>query len=147
MKKALLFLFIGILCYMQTTINANAEIKKNAGFITLNATKTQEVEPNIARISFAVENTSNNAQKAAEANNEVSNKIIEALKQITQTGIDTIKTNNFSVRPIYASSQSGKREIKNYMAVNSITVETKDIKKVASFIDTAIGNGANRTDG
>ncbi|MBQ8634645.1 SIMPL domain-containing protein [bacterium] len=148
MKK---FVFAIILCISFLTINqyANAAMateKKAAGYISLNSTMTKEVEPNVAKITFAVENIGTDAQKATTENNIISNTIINALKAITTEATDTIKTTNFSVRPIYVTN-NGKKVIKNYTAVNSITVETKDINKVAKLIDTAIVNGANRVNG
>lgn len=142
-----IFLVI-LLCVSIMAINqmARAEIKKDAGYISLNNSIVKEVEPNLATITFAVENTASEAQKASSENNEVSDKIIKALKAISSSQTDTIKTSNFSVRPVYATTSTGKRVIKNYMAVNSVRVETKDVTKVAKFIDTAIANGANRTD-
>ena len=128
--------------YASQTTNA----KKETGYISLNASEVKELEPTIANITFAVENTANDAQKAALENNLISNKIIDALKSITTEKTDTIQTTNFSVRPVYYTS-SGKRVIKNYTAVNSVTVETKDITKVAKLIDIAIQNGANRVNG
>ncbi len=146
-------LFIGfitiltIICIVnQCAFSTDNEPKKPAGYISLNSTKTKEVEPNTATITFAVENTSSVAQNAAKENNEISNKIINALKLVTSSQTDVIKTTNFSIRPIYSHTPSGKSVIKNYTAVNSIKVETKDIKKIAKLIDTAISNGANRTD-
>lgn len=145
MKK--LFFISFIICAIVLNCNfANAEIKKDAGYISLNASKTQELEPNKAQVSFAVETTASEAQKAAADNNLVSNKIINALKAVTSTQTDTIKTNNFSVRPNYVYAKDGTRSVKNYTAVNSVTVDTKDIQKISKFIDTAIANGANRTD-
>lgn len=149
MKKQILILMLcaGILGFSLSVQAAPECQKRDAGYISLNGSTTKEVEPNLARITFAVENTASDAQKAAAENNETSAVIINALKQLTSSETDVIKTNNFSVRPIYSTTSSGKRVIKNYMAVNSVTVETKDISKVAKFIDTAIANGANRTDG
>lgn len=149
MKKCLLTF---VLCISVLSLNniANAaagDAVKERGYISLNASKSVEVDPNIARVSFAVENTAETVQKASTDNNEISNSIIKALKNITNTQSDVIKTNNFSVSPIYSTTKDGKRVIKNYMAVNSITVETKDINKVAGLIDAAIAGGANRTDG
>ncbi len=149
MKKALyifIILALAVSTGLITKANAAVETKRDAGVISLNNNITKEIEPNFATITFAVENTANEAKKAVSENNETSNKIIKALKLIANSNTDTIKTTNFSVRPVYATSSTGKRTIKNYMAVNSVKVETKDITKVASFIDTAINNGANRTD-
>ena len=140
MKK--LFFISFVICAIVLNCSfANAEIKKDAGYISLNSSKTQELEPNKAQVSFAVETTASEAQKAAADNNLVSNKIINALKAVTST-----QTDNFSVRPNYVYAKDGTRSVKNYTAVNSVTVDTKDIQKISKFIDTAIANGANRTD-
>lgn len=149
MKKfLLLFLICAFTVSTNQYVNAaiNVDTKKEAGYISLNGSKEIEVEPNIAKITFAVENTGNDAQKATAENNTISNTIITALKQIINSKDDVIKTTNFSVRPVYATT-GGKRIIKNYTAVNSVTVETKDISKVSKLIDTAIESGSNRVNG
>lgn len=147
MKKIVLLLLCISAFSLNQTVNAaiNSDAKKDVGYISLNDTVTKEVEPDIASITFAVENIGTSAQVATTENNTISNNIINALKLIVNSETDTIKTNNFSVRPNYYTS-SGKRTIKNYTAVNSVTVKTKDITKVAKLIDSAIANGANRTD-
>lgn len=149
MKKILIISLIltGFISF-SGVVSASSDVngKKTPGYISLSASKTIEQEPNIARVSFAVENTAETAQKAAGENNEISNQIINALKSVTSSETDVIRTNNFSVRPIYSNTRDGKRVIKNYMAVNSVSVETKDTKKIAKVIDSAIAAGANRTD-
>ncbi len=148
-KTVVLYLIIASLAIINNISFAayTSDSKKDAGFISLYTSKTKDVDPNTAKVTFAVENTSSDAQKASTENNEISNKIINALKLVTTDKTDIIKTTNFSIRPIYSNTATGKRVIKNYMAVNSVSVETKDIKKVAKLIDTAIAAGANRTDG
>lgn len=149
MKKIILavtLLTFGIFNNITANAAQTIDTKKDAGYISLNGNKEIEVEPNVAKITFAVENTGNDAQKATTENNTISNTIIVALKQITNVKDDIIKTNNFSVRPVY-STTGGKRTIRNYTAVNSITVETKDISKVSKLIDTAIASGANKVNG
>ena len=149
MKKILSLVIICLFIVSAAQVSnaaQSSDSKKEAGIISLNNYVTKEIEPNFASVSFAVENTANEAKKAVSENNEISNKIIKALKAVSSVQTDTIKTTNFSVRPVYTTSATGKRTIKNYMAVNSVKVETKDISKVANFIDIAISNGANRTD-
>lgn len=145
MKKIILSLMLCLSVFIFSQA-ANAEIKRETGYISLSNSLVKEIEPNLATITFAVENTASEAQKASAENNKASDKIIKALKSVAASQTDTIKTSNFSVRPVYGNTPSGKRVIKNYTAVNSVRVETKDISKVAKFIDTAIENGANRTE-
>ena len=143
MKKAFFALFVS---FLMLGAQAYAEASRDAGYISLNSSIVKEIEPDTASITFAVENTASEAQKAALENNELSNKIIKALKLTADAKTDIIKTSNFAVRPVYGTTPSGKRTIKNYTAVNSVYVETKDIKKAAKFIDAAIAAGANRTE-
>lgn len=147
MKKIVLLLLCISVFSLNQTVNAavSSDAKKDVGYISLNDTVTKEVDPDMASITFAVENIGNSAQVATTENNTISNNIINALKLVINSDTDVIKTNNFSVRPNYYTS-SGKRIIRNYTAVNSVTVKTMDISKVAKLIDTAIANGANRTD-
>ncbi len=149
MKKVILSLLIMFsFMYLNQISFASVEnAKKEAGYISLNKSVTKEMEPNKAKVTFAVENTAQSAQKASSENNEISNKIIEALKLVTDTKNDVIKTTGFAIRPIYTTTKNGERVIKNYTAVNSVSVETKDINKISKYIDTAISNGANRTEG
>lgn len=148
MKKSAALILLLMLCLsFNQFANAAPDLKREAGYVSLNSTKIVEVEPNVARVTFSIENTADDAQKAAYDNSVTSNNIIDALKKVSNLTYDDIKTANYSVRPIYASTKDGKRVIKNYMAVNSVTVETKDVKNIAKFIDTAIASGASRTDG
>ena len=67
-KKLISAVLFGILILTGVCVNASdTGIKKEAGFISLNASKTKEIEPNIARVTFAVENTAETAQKADKA--------------------------------------------------------------------------------
>lgn len=130
-------------------ISQNAYAQENVrpqGFISLGESKTQDVEPNMAKVTFAVENTAESAQKASLNNNEISNQIITELKTILKPETDVIKTVNFSIRPVYSTGKDGAKVIKNYTAVNTVIVETKDIKKITKIIDKAIASGANRTE-
>ena len=113
MKKSISVLFILILGLILFNISyAKAEVKKDAGYISLSGSKTIEAAPNKAQISFAVETDAADAQSAVKENNEISNKIITALKIVTKPQVDTIKTNNFSVRPNYVYGKDGVRRIK-----------------------------------
>ncbi|MBQ3641459.1 SIMPL domain-containing protein [bacterium] len=148
MKKVFTFavLFAAVLLVSQYfNVAISAENTKPAGYISLSASKETEIEPNTATIRFAIESTASDAKSAAAENNKASNKIVNALKTIA-TDKDVLKTTNFSINPVYNTTSSGKRVIKNYVAVNSVLVETKDVSKVPNFIDSAISNGANRTD-
>lgn len=149
MKKTFFVIALCFAClsYSQFAFASIDQIKKESGYISVSGSDTKEVNPNFASVTFAVENTASDAKKAVEENNVISNKIVTALKTVTTADTDVIKTNNFSVRPNYSKTNDGKSVIKNYTAVNSISVETKDVNKISNFIKVAISSGANRTEG
>lgn len=148
MKKFLtVFILFGSILLINQISNADTVSKRDTGYISLSASKSVDVEPNTARITFAVENNADSAQKASSSNSEVSSRIINALKKLTDDKSDIIKTNNFSVRPVYNYTKDGKKNLKYYTAVNSVSVQTSNIKNISSLIDAAISNGATRTDG
>lgn len=123
-----------------------AEQPWEKGVISLNISEAEDVTPDIAKITFAVETTEDTAQFATSQNNLISNKVISSLKALLDDGKDSVKTSNFSLRPNYVYVKNETRKIKNYTAYNSVVVETKDAQKIAKLIDAAISNGANRTD-
>lgn len=124
-----------------------ADIKDEKGYISLSGSMEREVEPNVARVTFSVVTTAQDVKKASEENNIITNKIITALKEITNEETDKIKTINFSVNPVYETRTNNKREIINYTVNNSVSVETKNTKSISKLIDTALANGANRFNG
>lgn len=140
---SLLLLFSNSLTFASVS-NSN---DKEAGYISLNSSLEKEVEPNVASINFSVETTGSTATVASNENKTLSNAIVLALKNNLTSETDEIKTTNFNVRPVYSTSVSGKRTIKNYIAVNSVNVKTRDIQKVSTLIDSAIKAGANKVDG
>lgn len=146
-KRFFVIIFCTVLLLFNQIATAATVSDKEAGYISLNGSTVKEVEPNVAKVTFSIENNGQSAKLAAEENNKTSNAIIEALKQKTNVQTDIIRTTNFSVRPVYSTTSSGKSVIKHYTAVNAVSVETKDINKVSDLIDTAISSGANKVNG
>ncbi len=142
-KLKLIALFSAFLLFVPFSY---AHEQTQQGFISIGDSITKDVEPNLAKVTFAVENTADDAKKASLNNNEISNRIITNLKNIIKPETDVIKTVNFSIRPVYSTEKNGTRVIKNYTAVNTVIVETRDINKITKIIDNAIESGANRTE-
>ena len=137
-------LFFVVNSSFATTVDS---LKKENGFISLSSSQEKEVEPNLLNIVFSVENTSSEAVKATNENKLISNSIISELKLLLTEPTDKINTTNFNVRPVYSNTPTGKRIIKNYTAINSVSVETRNIHKASVLIDKAISLGANSVSG
>lgn len=147
MKKLSLSILLCLIVLTVAQVCSAADTKEEKGYISLSGFMEREVEPNVARVTFSVVTTDKEVKKASEENNIITNKIITALKEITNEETDKIKTINFSVNPVYETQANSKREIINYTVNNSVSVETKNVKSVSKLIDTALANGANRFNG
>ena len=147
MKKLLMilaFAFLALPC-----LSTNAETVKNMGYISVNATETKEIVPNTANIIFSVETTDVDSKRASERNNQITSKIIAALKEELKSDKNAnIQTRNFNLRPNYKTNKNtDETSIKNYTAVNSIVVKTTSVEKVSSLIDIAIKNNVSNVNG
>ena len=56
MKKILVF-FLLFVTGTAFSLPVNAEIRKDAGYISLSNSEVKEIDPNLATVTFAVENT------------------------------------------------------------------------------------------
>ncbi len=115
--------------------------------ISVTGTAIQKVEPDRVTATFAIETTSKTAGDALRANSEAMNKVLGALKDAGVQENET-HTSFFSISPTYNYSQSDNvQELKGYTVTNSIMVESSNLSNVSSWIDAAVGAGANRVDG
>ncbi len=126
---------------------ADVQSFKQNGYISVSSSKSREVDPNIAELSFAVETQAKTVDIAVNSNKNAANKVISSLKPLLDTkNGDTIKTSSFSVRPNYFYPKDKARVLDGYTVVNSVLVKTKKTSSVGSLIDVAVKNGANRLD-
>lgn len=113
--------------------------------MTVNGEGQVTARPNQAKLTLGVVTEHTSAEAAQQENAEISNRVIEALKQI---GIDEseIRTTVYSVQPRYDYNE-GKSILRGYEVEHLLEVTIKDISKVGIVYDLAIKNGANRSSG
>ncbi len=147
MKKLLLILAFAILA--MPCLTTNAETVKNMGYISVNATESKEIVPNTANITFSVETTDVDSKRASERNNQITSKVVAALKETLKEDKNAnIQTKNFNLRPNYKTNKNtDETSIKNYTAINSIVVKTASVDKVSALIDAAIKNNVSNVSG
>ena len=107
-----------------------SEHKNNT--ITITGKAEKELVPNIAKISFSVNEYKRSQKEAADIVNKKTKKIIEALKDL---GIEEkdIKTRNYSIYPEY-DWMSGKRKFRDYRVSQSVEVKIRDLDKLSEII-------------
>jgi uncharacterized protein YggE len=134
-KFRVVFLFICLI--LGSAVSAFAEDKPSTIEITGRAALT--ALPTTVTISFAVESDSPKAQTAVRDNAERTEKVLAALKRVSDK--DTkLRTTGFGLSPIYEKTE----RVIGYRVRNTVVLESRDIDKTGSFIDDAAEAGATR---
>lgn len=116
--------------------------------IRVSATGEVQVAPDRAWVDFGLENQAPTAQAASEANAQVMERVIAALRR-AGVAREEIETRDYNVFPDYAPGQPGETEprIRGYRVTNVVTVRTDRVAGVGALIDAALAAGANRVHG
>lgn len=112
---------------------------------TLSVTGSGSVNltPDIAYINIGVHTEDVSASEAVSANNQKTQQVIEAMKDL---GVDTkdVRTVNFNIWPnTQYDPQTGKQTGTTYMVDNVVYVTIRDMDKLGDILDAAVRAGAN----
>jgi hypothetical protein len=107
--------------------------------VTVTGTSTIKSKPDEAIVSLGVETTARTAEAAMRDNAAKMNEVMVALRD-QGIAADDIATAYIQLYPRYDDSG---RNITGYSASNSINVTVRDMSKVGTVIDRAVGAGAN----
>lgn len=133
---------LGVIAALVTPVQANCNcIEESTLSVSANASK--EVAPDTVEINIEVQtNDSKSMQTAMSQNNEISQKVLEGLKQnINAANGDYIKTSDFRADTLYQYTNS-KRVFDKYQVTNNVVVHTKSINRIPEIIENAISYGA-----
>ncbi|HSA97470.1 MAG TPA: SIMPL domain-containing protein [Candidatus Nitrosotenuis sp.] len=118
--------------------------------ISVSGTATATIKPDLLNVQFGVEVQKPTAKEALDANTEMMNKVVDAIKGagITESEISTAQ---FSIYPVYESYQEKetgiyKQKLTGYNVSNIIKVKTTKLDLVSNVIDAAVAQGVNRVD-
>lgn len=108
-----------------------------------------EVDPDRARVSFAVETEAGSAREAAEENARSMTRVLEAVRSAGgELPGFRVGTSGYSLTPRYQTpSESRLREIAGYTARNHVVVTVDRVDEVGRLMDAALQSGANRMAG
>ncbi|WP_239616445.1 SIMPL domain-containing protein [Cohnella mopanensis] len=115
--------------------------------VTVGATGSIMVEPDVAYLNLAVETRGSKAADAQQAN---ATKFAGVEKTLYEKfGIDKkdVKTTSFDVQPEYNYTEKDGRVLKGYVAVHSIQVTYRKLPEIGKLFDALTAAGANRLDG
>ncbi|PTL77574.1 SIMPL domain-containing protein [Vitiosangium sp. GDMCC 1.1324] len=115
--------------------------------IRVEGTGEVKVAPDEAFIDLAMETLAPTAKAASEENARKMDKVVAALMQ---AGIPRkeIETRNFTVFPEYEPQPRPDvaPKLKGYRVSNQVEVHVRELARVGTLLDTALGAGANRVD-
>jgi uncharacterized protein YggE len=123
-------------------VRSSAQTPPLRPFIRASGQASVFVPPDQAKVGASVMTQGTTAQDAASRNADQVASLVTALTKLVGTGAD-IKTINYSVGPIYKSSQNGgPPTIVGYTASLTVQVTLGALSTVGAVIDTATQAGA-----
>lgn len=125
-----LFLVLLMLCLSILGSTTALAATSDSPHISVSATASMEVAPDIANISFDVNGRGNNASEAATASAAKMDNVRRLLLGCNLTREDIITT-SYTIYP----ELDNKGKTKGYIARNSLAIKVKDITKVGTVID------------
>lgn len=125
--------------------NAYAQLSSPDNNKTLFATgsATTKTKPDKVTLSLGVETTNSKAKAALDANSQLMNKIISALKLAGVKNNET-STSSFTITPnrdYTIDKNQGK--LVGFTVSNSIQIDSNNVNNTSEWIDTAVSSGAN----
>lgn len=112
-----------------------------ANKLTVSATGSIKVMPDVAYITVGVKTQNKDMKKAQQDNKAKMNQLFDAMKKQGLTE-DDMRTTNYSAYPMY-DYKNGKNTITGYEVTNMVEITIKDIDSVGEFLDIAADSGAN----
>jgi uncharacterized protein len=116
--------------------------ERHINSMTLQGKGELTVKPDQAKLMVGVVTENKNAQLAQQENAQITNAVIQAIKQLGINEND-IKTSQYSIQPQY-DYIDGKAHLRGYRVEHQLEVTVKDISKVGIVYDVAVRNGANQ---
>jgi uncharacterized protein YggE len=112
--------------------------------VSVAATGSITVEPDIATIVAGVVAEGDTARDATSKNSALMGKLIEGLKSSGIAAKD-IQTTAINVEPRYQNFKDGRPSVINgYRVVNHVKIVARDLKRLGEVLDQAVTLGANQ---
>lgn len=109
--------------------------------LSLTAHGEVKIAPDMATIILGVTTEAATAIQAAQANAERMARVTASLKRMGLAERD-VRTSQLSLTPQYAYPQNQPPQLTGYRAANQATLTVRDLKRLGSILDAAVGAGA-----
>ena len=150
MKKAHVFLItLGVLVLAAVTIVAVVMTNKssNEDRFSVNGSGTVYAKADIANMNVGLKTeVKKTAAEATKENSEQMNEILVVLKGLDIEAKD-IKTNSYSLNPVYNWTETEGQKLSGYEVYQSVTLKIRDLEKIGDIIAKTTEKGANQVGG
>ncbi|RKP49808.1 DUF541 domain-containing protein [Cohnella endophytica] len=119
----------------------------SANTVTVGASGSIKVDPDVAYLSLAVETRGAKAADAQQANADKFAGVEKTLYEKFAIDKKDVKTTGFNVQPEYNYTEKDGQVLKGYVAVHSIQVSYRKLDGIGKLFDALTASGANRLDG
>jgi uncharacterized protein YggE len=127
--------------FLLCAVGAAGQTTCDRDTITVTGTGTARAVPDRVSFTVGVVTTTKPVTEAFRVNNEKTNRVVKALKDLGVKDTE-IQTSNFTIDSPYDSTIQAKNT-QLYIVMNSVTVTRDDPKSVSTLIQAAIDAGAN----
>ena len=117
--------------------------KDRARTVTVSASETVSLKPDLVMINAGVVSEDRTAQNALKKNTAAMSFVLAELKK---SGIEErdLQTSNFNVAPRYRYVKNQAPEIEGYRVTNSLAVRVREIAKLGEILDKVVSLGSNQ---
>jgi uncharacterized protein YggE len=102
--------------------------------------------PDMASIRIGVTSQGKTAREASDATGKQMGAVLSAIKDAGIADRD-VQTSRLSLQPQYDQNKAGSARLIGFQASNQVTVKIRDLDKISTALDRAIGAGANEMSG
>jgi uncharacterized protein YggE len=115
--------------------------------VVVSASEEVDVAPDRAHLSVSVETRGRTSQLASQENARIATAVLESLQRAGIAAAQ-IRTIGLTLSPEYRYPEGGGRPtVVGYAARNTLQVEIRNISRVGSVVDAALGAGATNLSG
>jgi uncharacterized protein YggE len=138
-----------------SVIGQTVQINLAPGEVLLKVTAegASRSRPDLMSLTAGVVTTGRTARQALAANNQLANRLIDAVRAQGVAAAD-VRTEELTVRPQFARRDENRTDddpssstIIGYVATNSLALTLRDLTKGPGLIDALFGAGANKVEG
>lgn len=152
-KRMVVVVLLMVFVTCPITVQAHDETEPETPMLTVTGTGQVAIAPDTAFVSFGMETAGKSLTEAQRLNNQVMQKVTARLGELLIEK-DRIQTSSFTVSPQYkpppkrpTEAPPTAPEIIGYQVSNTVTVEVRNLEKVATVIEESLAAGANHFQG